>query len=219
MKAVRLQLALRTLLNPAAPQWQKVPEEVIPLVGTPLHLQPTRYIRTAWADRLIGAVRAVRVKVAFSSTHIFFRLQWQDPNHNVDYGDGTTFPDAAAILFPINGDAPLLTMGSPDSPVNAWFWRANLRAPQNLVAHGLGSVEKAEGPPLWAQATWTDNEWHLVLARALGEGNFSAVALMPGREVKVAFAIWEGGNQERGGLKAFSQQWRILQVGQGRGQL
>ncbi len=217
MKAVRLQLALRTLLNPRSPQWQRVPEEVVPLMGTPLHLQPTRYIRAAWADRPYGAVRSLGVRVAFSSSHIFFRLEWPDPNRNVDYGDGTTFPDAAAVLFPLNGDAPLLTMGSPQAPVNAWYWRADLERPQNLVARGLGTVEGAEGPALWAQAYWEEGRWHLVLARALGEGGPTAVSLVPGGTVKVAFAVWEGGNQERAGLKAFSGYWRELELKQGRG--
>jgi len=216
VKAARLQLALRTLLNPASPQWQRVPEEVVPLIGTPLHLQPTRYIRATWADRPYGVVRSLRVRAAFSSSHLFIRLQWPDPNRNVDRGDGTLFPDAAAVLFPLNGDAPLLTMGSPQAPVNAWYWRADLERPQNLVAHGLGTVERAEGPELWARAQWQEGQWHLVLARALEGGGATAVSLSPGAKVKVAFAVWEGGNQERAGLKSFSGQWRELEIGQGR---
>lgn len=214
---MRLQLALRTLLDPFRPQWERVPEEVVPLMRTPLHLQPTRYIRATWADRPYGVVRAVQVRVAFSSSHIFFRLQWPDAQPNMDYGDGTVFPDAAAVLFPINGDAPLLTMGSPEAPVNAWYWRADLSRPQNLVAHGLGTVAEAEGPELWAHAIWRDGRWSLVLARALGEGGATAVTLVPGMVAKVAFAVWEGENQERAGIKSFSGIWRELEIGQGRG--
>ena len=42
MKAVKLQLATRTLLNPAAQQWAKVPAEEMIMGGTPLHQQPSK---------------------------------------------------------------------------------------------------------------------------------------------------------------------------------
>src|SRR3972149_10736081 len=149
MKAVRLQLANRTLLTPAAPQWRRVPSEDAPLGGTPLHLQPTRYQRTAWAGKPVGAVRSVKVQVAHNGANIAFRLEWPDPTRNTDHGDGAAFPDAAAILFPVGKDAPLDTMGSPKEPVNAWYWRATLPEgeTQNLLATGLGTVEEAAKSP------------------------------------------------------------------------
>jgi DMSO reductase family type II enzyme heme b subunit len=37
-----------------------------------------------------------------------------------------------------------------------------------------------------------------------------AVNLAPGQPNVVGFAAWEGGNGERGGVKAFSKEWRDL---------
>jgi DMSO reductase family type II enzyme heme b subunit len=38
------------------------------------------------------------------------------------------------------------------------------------------------------------------------------VSLTPGTASKVAFAVWQGGNQERAGIKAFSPDWQELQI-------
>jgi DMSO reductase family type II enzyme heme b subunit len=112
MKAVKLQLATRTLLNPGAAQWDKVSSEELRLGATPLHLQPSRYVRTVWAGKPVGAVRFLRVQAAHNSRDILIRIEWPDETKNSDHGDGSVFPDAAGVLFPLNGDAPLQTMGS-----------------------------------------------------------------------------------------------------------
>lgn len=212
MKAVKLQLATRTLLNPGAGQWAKVPEEEIHLGGTPLHLQPSRYVRTAWAGRPLGAVRFLKAQAAHNGQDIMFRLDWPDETKNTDYGDGSVFPDAAGVLFPLNGDAPLSSMGSPQAPVNAWFWRASFgeEQAQNIVARGLGTVEETETSRVRARARWENGHWQLVFVRPLAGGNGQEVQLARKKPSKVAFAVWEGSSQERGGLKSFSREWREL---------
>ena len=213
MKAVKLQLATRTLLNPTAQQWARVPAEEISLAGTPLSEQPSRYVRSGWAGKPVGAVRVLKVQAAHNGKDIAFRLEWADETENTDHGDGSVFPDAAGILFPLNKDAPLESMGSPEAPVNAWYWRANLPEGegQNLLAKGTGTVQ--ETPKSFAQtrASWADGRWQVVLARPLtidGDG----VQLSPKQSTKVAFAVWEGSSQERAGLKSFSKSWRELQI-------
>lgn len=212
MKAVKLQLATRTLLNPAAAQWAKVPAEDVRLGATPLHLQPSRYVRTVWAGKPLGTVRFLRVQAAHNSRDILFRLEWEDESQNTDYGDGSVFPDAAGILFPLNGDAPLQTMGSPEAPVNAWFWRANFPEgeAQNIIARGLGTVQPTEGSPIRTRALWRDGRWQVVFARPLTANGAEGVQFAPKGACKVAFAVWEGSSQERAGLKSFSKAWREL---------
>ena len=213
MKAVKIQLATRTLLNPAAPQWGKVPAEEISMGGTPLHNQPSRYVRTAWAGKPVGAVRFLKVQSAHNGKDIAFRLEWSDESENRDHGDGSVFPDAAGVLFPLNGKAPLETMGSPKAPVNAWYWRANLPEDeaQNLIARGAGTVEATPKSSAQARGRWADGCWQVVLARPLAV-NGDGVKLSPKGTAKVAFAVWEGSSQERGGLKSFSGHWRELEI-------
>ncbi|HEU4759464.1 MAG TPA: ethylbenzene dehydrogenase-related protein [Dehalococcoidia bacterium] len=214
MKAVKIQLATRTLLNPEAAQWSKVPAEELNMGGTPLQEQPSRYVRTAWAGKPLGAVRFLKVQAAHNGQDVVFRLEWTDETKDLDYGDGSVFPDAAGILFPLNGDAPLQTMGSAKAPVNAWFWRASFpdgRA-QNIVAQGLGTVEQTEASPVQSRALWKDGRWRVVFARSLAVNGARAVRLDAERPTRVAFAVWEGSSQERAGLKSFSREWRELVI-------
>lgn len=212
MKAVRLQLATRTLLDPGAAQWAKVPAEEVRMGATPLHEQPSRYVRTVWAGKAIGVVRLLKVQAAHNSQDILFRLEWADDTPHTDYADGSVFPDAAGILFPLNGDAPLTTMGSQKQPVNAWYWRASFAEgeAQELIAKGLGTVTKSSQAKVRAQARHQNGRWEVVFARELVAGGKDAVSFTDKRAAKVAFAVWEGASQERAGLKSFSKEWREL---------
>jgi complex iron-sulfur molybdoenzyme family reductase subunit gamma len=214
MRAVKIQLATRTLLNPASPQWGRVPVEELRMGGTPLHLQPSRYVRTVWAGRPLGAVRFLKVQAAHNGKDLLIRLEWQDPSQDVDYGDGSHFPDAAGVLFPLDGDAPLLTMGSEDKPVNAWYWRASFQRDEaeNIIARGLGTVEEMPKSYLQARARWAEGKWTVVFTRPLAIDGNEGVRLGSGQTVRVAFAVWEGASQERAGIKSFSKQWQELSI-------
>jgi DMSO reductase family type II enzyme heme b subunit len=213
MKAAKLQLATRTLLNPTAQQWSKVPAEEISLASIPLSRQPSRYVRTAWAGKPVGAVRFLKVQVTHNGKDIAFRLEWADETENKDHGDGSVFPDAAGVLFPLKKDAPLESMGSAEAPVNAWYWRANLPEGegQNLIAAGAGTIQETAKSFAQTRARWADGRWQVVLARPLTI-NGDGVKLSPKKSTKVAFAVWEGSSQERAGLKSFSRSWRELEI-------
>lgn len=197
------------LLDPQAKAWDKVDREVVDLVGMPVHLQTSRYVRTVWADKLIGKVRAVSVRAAHDGERVAVRLEWADDTQNTEFAD-RKFPDAAAVVFPSNGDAPLVTLGAPDAKVNEWFWRADLEQGQNRVAGGLGTDVEADGAAIDSRAAWKDGRWTVVVSRALKAKGADNVKLNPGKPVKVGFSIWEGTNQERGDLRSYSRQWREL---------
>ena len=214
MIAVKLQLATKTLLNPKAPQWAKVPSEGVGMAGTRADLQPSNYVRTSWAGKAVGAVRLLKVQAVHNGRHVFFRLEWPDATQNDGYGDGSVFPDAAAVLFPLNGAAPLDRMGSAAAPLNAWYWRANLPAGggQNLIVRGFASEEQTPGRYIQARALWDTGTWRLVVARPLEVVSGETARLAPGRPARVAFAVWEGSSQERGGLHSYSREWRDLAI-------
>ena len=197
------------LLDPQAKAWDKVDREVVDLVGMPVHLQTSRYVRTVWADKLIGKVRAVSVRAAHDGERVAVRLEWADDNQNTEFAD-RQFPDGAAVLFPTSADAALVSLGSPEAKVNSWFWRADLEKAQNRVAGGLGTDVVADGAAIDGRGAWKDGRWTVVLSRALKAKGADNVKLNPGKPVKVGFTIWEGGNQERGDLRSYSRQWREL---------
>lgn len=204
MKAIRLQLANKTLLNAGAHQWDRAPRVHLVLRGTEAASQPSEYVRTAWAGKRVGAVRSLSVQAAHNRQTIFFRMEWADATHNPDYGDGSVFPDAAAVLFPMDGAAPINRMGSPAAAIQAWYWRANHpEFGETLTFHGFATEKRQPGPPVLNSACWSDGHWRLVIGAPLAARAPSDV---------VGFAIWDGSNQERGGLHSYSQDWQELSI-------
>jgi DMSO reductase family type II enzyme heme b subunit len=193
MEAVKLQLANNTLLNPAAPQWARVPETNLVLRGTEAQAQPTAYVRTAWAGKAIGTVRALSVRAAYNRQNIFFRLEWADRTHNPDYGDGSAFPDAAAVLLTPTAAAALSRMGSPGQPIEGWYWRANHPASgEALRFQGFATEEPLGHPQVSTHGVWREGRWTVVIG--------AGVDAVTGH---VGFAVWDGGNQERSGLHSY----------------
>lgn len=202
MEAIKLQLANQTLLNPAAPQWERAQCVDIALRGTEIHAQPSPYIRTVWAGKHVGAVRALSLQAAHNRQNIFFRLEWADSTHNPDYGDGSVFPDAAAVLFTNDEAAPVSRMGSLGNPIEGWYWRANHPdSGESLRYEGLATERVLESPAVANNATWQDGRWTVVIG-----------APVEAATSHVAFAVWEGSNQERAGLHSFAPEWLDLEI-------
>jgi DMSO reductase family type II enzyme heme b subunit len=215
MLAKRVAAASRNLLDPEAPEWQGAPLEVIATAPTPIANQPNDYLKISWQNREFGVVQELRVRVLHNGLRIFFRLEWDDPTPNYRVTDDTAFSDGAAILFPLRGDADITTMGSVDQPVNAWFWRADFDdQPKNVTAGGVGTAQRLDGGSLSAKSYWADGVWRLVIGRpfTVPDSADEAVPLEPGKKVKVGFAVLEGSAGERAGFKAFSQEWRELEI-------
>jgi DMSO reductase family type II enzyme heme b subunit len=155
----------------------------------------------------------MQVSTVHNGKEIFFRLQWSDESNNGKIADINQFADAAAVLFPIVEDAPLFGMGTKGKPVNAWLWRADWERPKNVAAQGMGTTQRREDPALAATALHARGRWDVVVSRALnGKSPEGTISLKPGTTWKVAFAVWQGENQERAGVKAFSPDWQDLQI-------
>ena len=71
------------------------------------------------------------------------------------------------------------------------------------------------GESLSARSTHQDGRWSVVIRRALQvqADPMTAIQFTPGQVLRSAFAVWEGGNQERAGIKAFSPAWLDLKLG------
>jgi len=215
MLAKKLDISARDLGDPGASAWRRVKAEPVELAGAPLGMQPSAYISVSRAGKTVGRVNRLQVSSIHNGREIGFHLEWEDPTHNLEVNDTNTFPDGAALLFPIKGDAPLITMGTESQPVNAWHWRADRpdRA-RNNVAAGLGTTRVTDEDTIHASAVWLNDRWHVVFTRALKvpAGRDEAVQFSVGDEVRVAFAVWEGANGERAGLKAFSPTWHSVRL-------
>jgi DMSO reductase family type II enzyme heme b subunit len=217
MQCRKVSAARGRLLDPAALEWTQVPAEVIALDVTPLANQPSEYVKASRSAQEVGKVRSLMVQAAHDGSDVFFRLSWEDATPNREIVDTNVFPDACGILMPLGGgDPPIDEMGSAAAPVNAWYWRAS--APEearNVVAGGLGTTRATAQSPVRARSLWEDGAWAVVFTRPLtvsGQAQ-EATPLAAGGAVKVGFAVWEGSNGERAGLKSFSREWRELTLG------
>ena len=214
MLVQRIDATSEELLDPGSAPWRVAKANKMVLSPTPLEMQPTEYVRVSRKGRPYGTLSSMRVSALHNGSDVFFRLVWQDDSADGKIADIDQFVDAAAVLFPVNGDAPLLGMGAKGQPVNAWLWRADWEQPKNISAEGMGTTQRREDPALASNARHTRRRWNVVLSRSLnGKGApEGTVALAPGGASKVAFAVWQGANQERAGIKAFSLDWQELQI-------
>ena len=210
---------LEALLDPDATAWSSARPERVKLTGTLASMQPTQVIRTAWADKPIGAVDRVQVSALHTGTALAFRLEWEDATENGALDDTTSFPDAAAVLLPTTPAAQAITMGAPSNAVNAWYWRADeAEGGRHVVAEGLGSSRTLTSGGVRARGAWKGGRWRVVLARPLRvEGSEPVVQFEAGAKIGFGVALWEGCGGERAGIKAYSgPQWLELRLEGGR---
>jgi DMSO reductase family type II enzyme heme b subunit len=208
-----------SLLDPASSAWKTVTSAELQLEPSTLTAQPSQYVQTKWRDSPYGVVTRLNVKAAHNGESIYFHLAWTDDSQDSAIADTDHFADAAAVLFPVNGNASLQSMGSPGLGVNAWYWRADMESPVSVTAEGVGTTSRTEDPELAARGVYAADGWSLVLRRRLlhaadasrshREGRVNLVA---GSSEQVAFAVWQGANKERGGLKAVTLVWQPLEI-------
>lgn len=85
---------------------------------------------------------------------------------------------------------------------------------EDLVAGGFGSLttQPLEGQNVQGYGEWRDGLWRVIFSRDLTSGEAEDISLAPEKLYSVAFAAWDGANQERNGSKSTSQ-WISLQLG------
>jgi DMSO reductase family type II enzyme heme b subunit len=214
MECKKVTASREKLLDPAAADWSSIPGETLKMAATPLANQPSEYIKASRDEHKIGKVKSLMVQSAHNGSDIFFRLTWEDTEADRTITDNNIFPDGCGILMPLNGgDPPIDEMGSKENGVNAWFWRADFEdKARNTVAHGLGTTQFTEKCAVQTKSLFGQGAWAIVFVRPLAvpDQKDEAVQLAPGKAVKIGFAVWEGSNGERAGLKSFSKEWREL---------
>lgn len=198
-KTIRvLSAAGASAASPQAAIWKKAPATKVTLqTAFPGHVS---IVGTAVTERLTAqAVRA--------GDRLYVRLAWIDSTANTTIDDTNKFADGAAVQFPVNGLATTLPfMGDAEHAVNVWHWRADGRT-QNLVAKGFGTATPVPYPGLKSTAVRTDGGWAVVLTRPLQVNAAEGASLRGRGTVPIAFAAWDGENQERDGLKAVTMEW------------
>lgn len=206
MKAYRIAVSNVELLDPQSAKWAEVPGETVDLAPTPIQVlvnDISPFLAVDSTDH--GSVNNVKVSAIHNGKVLAIRLAWKSAQH-ASIKDLNEFVDGAAVLFPLSRTANAVTMGQKGAPVNAWYWKANHpEEPYDVYAEGFGSSERraAAASGLTARATYADGIWAVVLQRPLAAKS-DYVQFTPGKSSRIALAVWDGGNRERSGRKAFS---------------
>lgn len=80
---------------------------------------------------------------------------------------------------------------------------------ENLVAAGVGSLTPlpSSSQNVAGKGVWAANEWKVVFVRSLEPAGEGDARLFDG--VPIAFAVWNGSEGDRNGIKAFSTWYRL----------
>jgi complex iron-sulfur molybdoenzyme family reductase subunit gamma len=105
-------------------------------------------------------------------------------------------------------------MGSPEKPVNAWFWMADEVEPFDVLARGYATSQRRSPSVsgLVATSYHENDNWTIVFQRPLKAPDENYVSIEPGTQAAIALAVWEGSNKERGGQKAVSGDFMALSI-------
>jgi DMSO reductase family type II enzyme heme b subunit len=184
------------------PSWQRVPAREIALTTAfPGH------------PSIVGTSRVAKITVQAAKTAegVLLRLKWRDATADAAKDVGR-FADGAAIEFPLDRKASTLPfMGGGGKMVNIWYWSAAKNAAENMVADGFGTATRLPTQDVRANGRHAGGEWTVVFFRAYRTTEKAAIRLAAaGGPTPVAFAVWEGSNQERDGLKAVTLAWQNL---------
>ena len=193
--------------------WDKLPSASVPLAP---QLAIALQDKAANAARTDKTPRTVTVRAAASATELAVLLEWADATEDKSAPDATdAYPDGIAVELPQRFGAgqrlPYVGMGDAGAPVLVHFVRAEARQPvvRTAVAAGFGSLTRATlpGTKAWLKRTDDGTGWRALFVRPLVTGTHDINAAL----VPIAFAVWDGAREQRGGNKLLSA-WRVLEL-------
>lgn len=196
------------LLNPTAGLWGQPQSRSFSMVPTPLNGNPAIKAISPFLEKSTGhgSVRELSVGGVHNGDTLALRLSWPSGKHD-EIADLDQFVDGVAVMFPLTPNASAVTMGAKGDPVNAWYWKANLDGVAfEVLAEGYGTSARQRGAgksQVKSAAIHQQGRWSVVLSRPMDIGSGRA-RFAPGHAARMAFCVWDGGNQERAGRKSFS---------------
>lgn len=204
------QLPAEALLDPTATAWENIASRQVALNRT-----PPLYDTDPPAD---SEISSAEVRVARAGGKLLVHLAWKDATDDEaviatppatpperrrmkDHSEASNrFFDATAVMFPSNlstgAVSPSLQMGDPQMPVTIYYWNA-ARGAMLIHAQGRGTTQRT-GESFPARGLYRDGRWQVTL---------QLPAVPAG--VPLAFAVWDGSQQDRDGRKYFSVWYRL----------
>ncbi len=91
--------------------------------------------------------------------------------------------------------------------MDIWYWKAGENKGTNMWAKGFKTLRVQENQDVKATGAWANGEWRVVFSRALETGDAEDRQFPSGEFTNIAFAVWDGGNREKGSMKAVTSWW------------
>ncbi len=208
MRSIRVNAIADYAVTNAA-TWLQVPPQAVEMVPAPVGMQPNGFIQANWQDRPYGQLSTLEAQSVHDGSMLAVRLRWASVKPETGSRDG--FPDGAAIAFPVKGEPVLWSMGNEEEPVQFIQWRALKNEIRSVVAWGIGSSVPGTEVAESVTAGWSQGYWTIVMLRTLA-GGVEAATLVPGKVSQIGFAVWNGSNEERAGIKAVSVDWTPFEI-------
>ncbi|MDR5656435.1 ethylbenzene dehydrogenase-related protein [Halodesulfurarchaeum sp. HSR-GB] len=195
-----------SLSQPTGDAWADVESAQVPLTSAPSGLPDASIVQTD----------SVTVQSAHTDDRIYVRLQWDDQTENASEAALDAYADGAAVQLPANvSTTPSVELGSQDQPVNLWYWTAADGAEEALAGgYNPGSITALEETTVQTHATHDGDTWTVVFERSLETDAPARADFDLETDVDIAFAVWDGANDERSGHHAYSE-WYTLPLGPG----
>jgi DMSO reductase family type II enzyme heme b subunit len=143
-------------------------------------------------------------------------MQWRAAfQRDLDTGPPTVrdlYPNAWADVYPDEvlsaSDArPYTGALGIENPIS----RGRASPVLDQMAEGWGTMTVKPDQHALGKGVWGNGAWRVVITRPMVSDDVNAPQLEPGLRTVVAFAVWEGGNQEVGARKAWAP-WMTLVI-------
>ena len=171
---------------------------------------------------------SISAKALYNDTEIAFLLEWDDPTNSMPWdakareiADGEPFPDSVAIQLPaeIKGaERPYFGMGGGmggAKPVVIWHWQSAIEAGagqsiKTLIAKGPERITLKDEPGITASGIYDNGRWRVIMKVPIKPS--TGPVIEEGLFLPIAFAAWDGSNQEHKGRHAMTGwEWATLQ--------
>lgn len=153
---------------------------------------------------------------------LHWKADWQEDIDKTFQDVAQLYPNAWTDWYPfVAGEPPydITAWTNPEAQryMTGWVVGNPRSQPQKRVAveeqiaEGFGSLTTSPRQSAGGKGVYMSGEWKVVIARPFVTGDPNDPAWGPGKEIRVAFAAWDGGKGEIGSKKSFSD-WVAVKV-------
>jgi DMSO reductase family type II enzyme heme b subunit len=180
--------------DPTSALWDTVPAVEFPM-SAQVHWDPRIFTVTA---------HSVQVKSVHNGKQMAVMMIYKDPTN--DPGDG------AALEFMVGDKKAHFAHGQPmaqveGGPVNIWYWKNADQSVTDMTAKGFGTLTSQPQQDVKGKGSWKNGEWRVVFLRSLTDSDNQDAQFPVGVFQNIAFAVWDGSNNEKGAQKSITSWW------------